>query len=114
MQFPGKCNLIYLDGRGVEVNQQCLYIYNEGFLLVVPGIERLCMCTWSGKLKFYQVNQQQGVEGSQSRSGEGAISKTPASQDAGENKKGLVDDDAFEGSPGKVPAGEKDRCTAHG
>lgn len=82
--------------------------------MVVPGIERLCMCTWSGKLKFYQVNQQQGVEGSQSRSGEGAISKTPASQDAGENKKGLVDDDAFEGSPGKVPAGEKDRCTVMG
>ena len=78
---------------------------------MVAGIERLCMCTWSGKLKFYQVNQQQGMESNQLKSGEGAISKTSASQDAGESKKGLLDDDAFEGSPGKVPAGEMDRCT---
>ena len=72
----------------------------------VAGIERLCMCTWSGKLKFYQVNQQQGVEGGPARPGEGAISKVSAAHDAVDGKKGLLEDVASEGSPGKVPAGE--------
>ena len=67
--------------------------------LFCAGIERLCMCTASGKLKFYQVNQQQ-VDAV-----ERASQVLPASSEQVENKKGLADEDALESSPGKVPSG---------
>ncbi|KAL8592605.1 hypothetical protein ACOMHN_026535 [Nucella lapillus] len=77
----------------------------DGFISAAycTGIERLCMCTSSGKLKFYQVNQQQSVEDQQSRPREDAAGR-PLPQEHSETKKGLSEEETAEMPIGKMPA----------
>ncbi|XP_070181060.1 dual E2 ubiquitin-conjugating enzyme/E3 ubiquitin-protein ligase BIRC6-like isoform X3 [Littorina saxatilis] len=111
----GQVSLILTDGSMMIINLADARVISslapedgDGFISATycTGIERLCMCTQSGKLKFYQVNQQQEVGNSHSRSADGVSSKTSMSQDAIDGKKGSTEDENFEASPGKAPAGD--------
>ena len=66
------------------------------------GIERLCMCTTSGKLKFYQVSQH-GSEESLVQAKD-LVKKDEIPNDFIDHKRGLATE-LLEGSPGKVFAG---------
>nr|KAG5700865.1 hypothetical protein BaRGS_012272 [Batillaria attramentaria] len=70
------------------------------------GIERLCLCTSGGKLKFYQVSQQQLTESGQSSTPtEAATSRGPTAQDMVDGKKGSTEDDTADMASSKIPVG---------
>lgn len=73
---------------------------------MLAGIEHLCVCTSSGKLKFYQVSQQQTAESGVMHVQEDKTPRVlPSAMDGVDGKKVTVEEDGFDVSPGKPSQG---------
>lgn len=81
------------------------------FCLVLLGIERLCVCTSNGALKFYQVTQQ-GLETSNSNPQKTeSAPKSPLPIELQEGKKTSVEEDNTDAAQGKSAGKMSAQCS---